>query len=120
FPPPGPRPQSPFELESTQSWRVERELVGRTAALESQSRSRYRLRDGGTVTYSHQYEASVPADQPAAVAIRVRSEVEVQRAAETIHVRTTSAFTPEAVVIDAVIERDGVQVFSRRWQSGSQ
>ncbi len=118
FPPPGPALQSPFELEAAQSWRVSRELVGRTAALESHSRSRYQLRAGGTVDYRHEYTAAVAASDPAGAAIRVRSAVEVRRSAGIVIVTTTSMFTPRSVSIHAEIEQDGTTVYRRAWQGG--
>jgi hypothetical protein len=114
--PPGTRPQSPFELESTQSWRVWRELVSQLVGLSSESHGRYRLRDGGTIHYSHRYTTSVPASDPAATRIQVQSRVEVERPGMTIHVDAVSVFAPEEVTIEARIERDGAEVFRRRWQ----
>ncbi len=117
FPPPGPSLKSSFELESTQSWQVARELVQQTAALESHSRSRYQLRDGGTITYSHEYTASVSALDPAGTAIRVRSQVEVQQAGRTVHIKTTSVFSPGSVSIHAEIVQRGVTILSKDWSS---
>jgi hypothetical protein len=112
--------QSPFELEAAQSWRVCRELVRQAAALESSSRGRYRLRDGGTVTYRHEYTAGVSAADPAGVAIRVRSEVEVVRPTGTVVVKTASTFTPGSVSVHAEVERDGETVYRRDWQGTRQ
>jgi hypothetical protein len=116
FPPPGPALRSPFEVETTQTWRVGRELVRREAALESGGRSEFRLRAGGTVTYRHEYTASVTAADPAGTAITVRSEVEVRRPADTVLVKAASVFTPESVTVQAEIERDGKVIFRREWK----
>lgn len=116
FPPAGPVLKSPFELESTQRWRVSRELVQQTASLESQSRSRYQLRDAGTITYDHEYAANVSAQDPAGTAIRIRSNVEVQQPGRTVEVKTESVFSPQTVTIHAEIEQDGKTIFCKDWQ----
>lgn len=105
FAPLGPDLHSPFELETSQTWRVSRELIRQTAALENRSKSR--LRDGGTVRYSHEYTASVSTTSPADAAIDVHSEVEIQRASSAVIVKTASVFTRTSVSIQATIERDG-------------
>jgi predicted acyl esterase len=117
MPPKGPSLHSPFELDATQSWQVSRELVGQKAALESKNRSRYRLRDGGSVTYSHEYIASVPATAPAGTAIKVRSDIEVRRPTGIVLISTTSTFTPRSVEINAEVQQDGETLFCREWQA---
>lgn len=116
LPPPGPNVQSSFEQESAQSWRVSRELVGQTAALESRSLSRYQLRDGGSITYRHEYTASVTASDPAGAAIHVRSEVEVDQPAHKVFIQTSSVLTRQSVTIQAVIDANGQRIFSRQWE----
>ena len=104
------------ELESSQTWRVGRELVRQEAALESRSVSTYRLRGGGTVTYRHEYTARVQAADPAGAAIDCRSAVEVRRPAGTILVKTASRFTSRSVTIEAEIEQDGAVIYRKHWQ----
>jgi hypothetical protein len=90
-----------------QSWRVSRELVSQTVALESSSRSSYQLRDDGTVTYRHEYTAHVAAANPAGAVIEVRFDVEVDRASGKVLVQTVSVFTASTVAIHAEIKQDG-------------
>jgi hypothetical protein len=108
--------QSPFELRTSQTWRVSRELVQQTAELESRGLSRYRLRDGGTITYRHEYTARVSATDPAGAAIQVRSEVEAERPTGTVLIKTASVFTPDSVSIRAEIGQNGAMVYCREWQ----
>jgi putative CocE/NonD family hydrolase len=116
LPPPGPDLHSPHELEASQTWRVARELVRPTAALESRGLSRYQLRDGGTITYRHEYTACVPAADPAGASIEARSAIEVQRPTGTVVVKTVSVFTPTSVAVTAEIEENGSVKFSREWK----
>jgi predicted acyl esterase len=116
FPAPGPDLHSPFELEAAQTWRVGHELVRQAAELESRGASSYQLRDGGTVTYRHEYTAAVAAAEPAGAAIRVRSAIEVRRPAGTTLVKTAGVFTPRAVSIEVEIEQGGVPIHRRQWK----
>lgn len=116
FPPPGPVLKSPFELESAQRWRVVRELVEQTVALESHGRSRYQLRDGGAVTYEHEYSASVSIRDPAKTIIRIQSSVEVEQPGRRTRVMTASSFTPTSVSIHAEIKQNGNATFAKDWQ----
>jgi hypothetical protein len=122
--PPGPAPElsppaegvrSAEELQSSQSWRVGRELVGRAASLESRGVLAYRLRGGGTVTYRHEYAAAVSAADPAGAAIECRSSVEVRRPGGDVLVRTVSRFTPRSVTVDAAVDQDGAVTFRKQW-----
>ena len=108
--------RSALELESSQSWRICRELVRQTAALESRSVSAYRLRDSGTVTYRHEYTASVLAAEPAGAAIDCRSSVEVRRDSGVVVVRTASRFTAQKATVRAEVEQDGAITFQRQWE----
>jgi hypothetical protein len=100
-----------------QSWQVSRELVSQTAALDSSSRSSFQLRDGGTVTYRHEYTARVAAANPAGAVIEVRSEVEVDRASGKVLVQTVSVFTANTVVIHAEIKQDAATCYCRDWSA---
>ncbi len=104
------------ELEAAQSWRVCRELAQPAAALESASLGSFGLRGGGTVTYRHEYGASVAAANPAGAAIECRSSVEVRRPTGIVVVNTQSRFTRDAASMEADIERDGAVIFHKRWQ----
>jgi hypothetical protein len=115
FPPAGPALQSPFELEATQSWRTSREMVQRSAALESESQSRYQLRDGGTVTYRHWYTAEVSEMNPKAASIRFHSDIEVKKRAGTVTVRTMGTFTPSSVSVHAEIVKEDGTLYRRDW-----
>jgi hypothetical protein len=116
LPPAAEGVRSSLELESSQSWRLCRELVQGTAELESRSASAYRLRDGGTVSYRHEYTAGASAAGGAA--IDCRSSVEARLADRVVLVRTTSRFTPASVTIEAEVEWDGESFFRRRWEGG--
>jgi putative CocE/NonD family hydrolase len=116
LPPPFTDIRPSAELEVSQSWWVSRELVQQTAALESQSLGTYQLRDGGTVTYRHEYTTSVSAAAPAGAAIDCRSSVEVSRPTGVILVRTTSRFTRENVTVQVEAEQDGAITFRKQWE----
>lgn len=116
FPPAGPNLKSPFELESIQRWHVSRELVTQAAALESHSRSRYQLRDGGDITYDHEYTARVAAQDSGATAIRIRSDVEVRQPGRTVCVHTSSTFTASQVTISVDINQDAKWIFRKNWE----
>jgi predicted acyl esterase len=115
FPPLGPALQSPLELEATQSWHVGRELVRRSAELANHSQSRYQLRAGGTVTYSHSYTATVSASAPEDATINAHSTIDVQRPDGTVTVRTESTFTPDSVSIHAEVEQNGRRIYEKDW-----
>ena len=83
------------------------ELVGRTASLGAGSFGKYALRGGGTVAYDHNYVAKVGASDPAGVRIDCQSSVVVERSGSQLEARATSAFTPDAVSIEAEIVEDG-------------
>jgi predicted acyl esterase len=115
FPPLGVPPKAAAEVESTQAWQVGRELVERSAFLESRGQSRYQLREGGTVTYAHAYDARVLQSDPAGAVIQVRSDVETSRGDGIVVVKTTSSFTPLAVSIRAEIAKDDVTIYCKEW-----
>lgn len=115
FPPLGVPPKAAAEVESTQSWQVGHELVQQGAFLESRGRSRYQLRDGGTVTYAHEYSARVLQSDPGSAVIQIHSEVHARRATGTVVVKTASSFTPLAVSIRAEIEKDGETIYRKEW-----
>ncbi len=116
LPEPGPRLKPPAEAETSQNWRIGRELVQQMATLESVSRSRYHLRNGGVLAYSHAYTARVSAQNPAEVEIRVHSEVSLGWPGGPVYViKANSVFTPRFVTIRALIERNGEQVFFKEW-----
>ncbi len=116
LPPAAQGVRSSAELESSQSWRISRELVQPAVALESRGMSRYRLRDGGTVTYRHEYTASVATADPAGARIDCCSWVEIQRPSRVVLVKATSVFTDQSVTVDAQVEQDGVTTYRKQWQ----
>lgn len=116
FPPLGISLKSPAEIEASQRWRVAHELVQRTASLECKNPARYRLRDGGTIAYLHEYTASVSAADPAGVAIVSNSEIIVERSTGRIHVRTSTHLTPTTYQVTALIEQDGKVIYQKTWE----
>lgn len=118
FPDMGPSLKSLAELHSSQAWRVGRELVEQTATLEASSPCRYRLRDGGTITYLHEYTATVSAAKPEAAAIISASEIIVERSAGKVHVRTATHLTPTAYQVTAHIDKDGKTIYQKKWEGG--
>lgn len=108
--------RSSTELDATQSWQVGRELVSQSAVMESRGVCRYRMRDGGVITYSHEYNASVSQANPAGAAINVRSDIEVKRDTGEVAVKTMSVFTPEAATIHAEILQAGTVIWHKDWK----
>jgi putative CocE/NonD family hydrolase len=109
--------RAPAELESTQSWQVGRELVHQTAFLECRTLSKYQLNPSGTVCYVHHYTASLSSFDPAGAVIRSSSEVVVHWPKSEVRVRTANVFSPTSVVITAEIDRDGAQIYRKRWET---
>lgn len=116
FPPLGINLKSPAEIESSLRWRVAHELVQRTAALECKNPARYRMRDGGTIAYLHEYTASVTAATPGGAAIVSASEIIVERSTGKTHVRTGTHLTPTKYLVTALIEQDGKIIYQKKWE----
>jgi uncharacterized protein len=116
FPPLGESVKSAAELESTQHWGVSRELVQPQAALGNRTRSVFQLLDGGTVTYEHEYSASVSEQSGSAAAIRSASLIQVAQPGGSTRVRTENHFTATSVRISAEIEQNGAVIFRKQWE----
>jgi hypothetical protein len=116
---PAAPPRSSFERESSQSWSVRRELVNRSVALESQSSSHYKLRDGSSITYAHGYTATVSPLCLDMIAIRCQSDIMVDRPGESVRVTAESHFTPDGVWISVLLVRNDESIRNRIWTAPS-
>jgi putative CocE/NonD family hydrolase len=102
--------------ESSESYRVRREMVGRSASFEGTRRSSARVEPGVTLSIDHRFVMEVDADHPENATSRTTALWKLSRPTGAVDLRAETVVTLHEVSVETAIDLDGYPFFRRGWR----